>query len=185
MKETLVILGSPRKNGNSATLANKAIAGIVAAGGTYETYYLSGMNIRPCQACNACREKAANKCVIDDDMQSIYPKLLKADALLLTSPIYMFNVSAQLKLFLDRCYPVSQQLKGKRAGVVLTYEGDDEYDSGAVNAMNALKDEFNYAEVELAGIVHGRAAGAGEIAANAGLMDQAFKLGQMLINGTR
>ncbi|WP_371363956.1 hypothetical protein SRRS_48470 [Sporomusa rhizae] len=180
MNKTLVILGSPRKNGNSAILGNKVIEGITAAGGTYETFYLNGMNIRPCQACDSCKRNNLNTCVIKDDMHLLYPQLPEADSLLITSPIYMFNVSAQLKLFLDRCYAVSQALKGKRVGVVLTYGDSDEYKSGAINAINALKDEFNYAQANLVGIVHGNALAAGEIAANTRLMEQASALGKAL-----
>ena len=181
MKRVLVVLGSPRKNGNSATLAQRAIAGVCEAGGECEAFWLHGMNIRPCQACDTCRRHPEKRCVQKDDMHYIYDALEKADALLIASPIYMFTVTAQLKLFLDRCYAVDYMLKGKRTGILLTYGGEDERDSGAVNAIGALRDAFAYTETPIAGIVHGSADKPGEIAANTLVMDEAFALGKALV----
>jgi multimeric flavodoxin WrbA len=180
MSKVLIVLSSPRKNGNSTILAEKAAEGIAAAGGTSETIRLSELNIRPCQACGHCRRDPGG-CIVDDDMQRIYPMLNEADALLISSPIYMFNISAQLKLFMDRCYAVPQALVGMRVGVVLAYAGDDEYDSGAINAINALKDEYEYAQSKLVGIVHGSADEKGEIKKSTALLEQAVKLGKALI----
>ena len=156
MQKAIVILGSPRKNGNSTILANRAMEGMKAVGGTYEVFYLHGMNIHPCQACDSCKQDNLNECVVDDDMQLIYPKLVEADAILISSPIYMFTISAQMKLFMDRCYANYPVLNGKRIGVVLTYGGTDEYDSGAINAINTIKDQYGYIQSEIVGIVHGR-----------------------------
>lgn len=181
MKKAAIILGSPRKNGNSTILANRAIDGIQAAGGAYEVFYLNGMNIRPCQACDYCRKNDLWHCFIKDDMQHIYPRLEEADALLIASPIYMFSVSAQLKLFMDRCYAIPLALKEKRVGIVLTYGDVDEYVSGAINAINTLKDEYRYKQAEIVGILHGSAQEKGEIASNVQLMDQAFILGKALL----
>jgi multimeric flavodoxin WrbA len=181
MKKVLAILGSPRKNGNSATLAHRAIEGVCEAGGQCEAFWLHGMSIRPCQACDACRRQSEKRCVQKDDMQTLYDALEQADALLLASPVYMFTMSAQLKLFMDRCYAVPDALKGKRVGVVLAYGGDDETDSGAIHAMRAIEDNYAYQGAEVMGIVHGSADLPGEIAANAGVMDAAYALGRALI----
>ena len=75
-------------------------------------------------------------------MQTLYPKLREADAVLYATPIYWFTVSAQMKLFMDRCYgmfgesnePSDHVLSGKRIGIVLTYGDDDPFVSGAINA---------------------------------------------------
>lgn len=181
MNKAVVVLGSPRKNGNSTLLAQKAMQGIEAAGGSCKTFYLNGMNIRPCQACDACKRYPEKRCVQRDDMHAIYDALEESDILLMAAPIYMFTVSAQLKLFMDRCYAVFSALKGKRVGVIFTYGGNDESDSGAINAINTMKDEFSYAEADIIGIVHGSADGPGEIAANARVMDEAFALGKALV----
>lgn len=157
MKKTVVVLGSPRKKGNSAALAYKAIEGIDAAGGACEVFYLNGMSIKPCQACYYCKRNNKGQCVIKDDMQLIYPKLEEADSLLLASPIYMFSVTAQLKLFMDRCYAVTHALEGMKVGILLTYGEPDERASGVLNAVNTLRDEYNYSKSEIAGILYGSA----------------------------
>lgn len=180
MKKTVVILGSPRKKGNSSVLAYKAIEGIIAAGGTYEVFYLNGLNIRPCQACEFCKNNSRKQCAINDDMHYIYPKLDEADALLIASPIYMFSVTAQLKLFMDRCYANTQALKGKRIGILLTYGDPNENTSGVLNAVNTLMDEYNYTQSEIVGILYGSADEKGEIASNMQLMEQAYELGKTL-----
>lgn len=179
-KKAVVILGSPRKNGNSATLARQAASGFTSAGGSVETFYLNGMNIRPCQGCDHCRRHPEKGCFMKDDMKMIYDSLASADALLVAGPIYMFSVSAQIKLFMDRCYAVPAALYGKKIGILLTYNDVDIFESGAVNAIAALRDEYRYKQADIVGIVHGSANAAGEIAANKRVMDDAYALGQKI-----
>jgi len=182
MKNVVILLGSPRKNGNSATLAKQAEDGILSVGGTVETFYLNGMNIRPCQGCEHCRRRPEEGCAIRDDMQRIYPALKEAYAVLIASPIYMFSVTAQTKLFLDRCYAVSQSFAGKRIGILLSYGDVDEFESGAVNAIFSLRDEYRYKKAKIVGIVHGSADAIGEIASNQRVMEDAFQLGKTLVD---
>ena len=93
MKKILVVMGSPRERGNSAILAHNVIAGAKSAGADVESYYLHEMNIKPCDACGACRKNDNRECIIDDEMQELYPKLREADALVIASPIYYFTMS--------------------------------------------------------------------------------------------
>ena len=183
-QKIVVVLGSPRKNGNSATLAKRVIAGAEAAGAAVDSFYLHEMDIRPCRACDSCQEEIAKDCVVDDDMQRIYPGLRRADALVIASPIYWFNVSAQTKLFIDRCYalgsPQGHALAGKRIGIVLTYADADPFVSGAVNAIRAFQDAFNFIGARIVGLVYGSAWKAGEIQSNQPLMDKAYALGEKL-----
>ena len=75
-KKILVLLGSPRKKGNSTTLAKQIAQGAESAGAEVETVYLNGLDIKPCQGCYACKKKDSKGCVVDDDMQSLYPKII-------------------------------------------------------------------------------------------------------------
>lgn len=180
MKKVLVIMGSPKRKGNSAILAQNVIAGAKNIGAEVESFYLHKMNIKPCDACDTCLK--TGKCHINDDMQSIYPKLLETDALVIASPIYWFTVSAQTKLFMDRCYALGNLegygLKGKKIGIVLTYGDSDPFSSGAVNALRTFQDGFNYVGAHIVGMVYGSASKAGEIRSNQDLMDKAYELGQ-------
>jgi multimeric flavodoxin WrbA len=93
----------------------------------------------------------------------------------------MFNVSAQLKLFLDRTYAVPEAIRSKPVGILLTYADEDEIISGAVYAMNSLRDLCAYRGAMLTGIVHASASDAGEVTNNVRAMDEAFALGSALI----
>jgi multimeric flavodoxin WrbA len=184
--KVVILLGSPRRKGNSATLAEKVAAGAKAAGASVESFYLHGMNIKPCSACDACRGDIDTNCVIQDDMQILYPKLRAADAIVIASPIYWFTVSAQTKLFMDRCYALGgpagagYAFKGKRIGIVLTYEDTDPFTSGAVNALRMFQDGFDYVEAKIVGMVYGRAGKAGAIKSNRSLLREARELGKQL-----
>ncbi len=190
-KKIIIVKGSPRKSGNSATLAEQVAAGAQAAGAEVESFYLHGLDIQPCDACEACQGAADLDCIIDDDMQTLYPKVRQADAIVYASPIYWFTVSAQLKLFMDRCYSLGGEdyvedhaLAGKHIGVVLTYGGDDPYDSGAINAIRTFQDMFDYIPAKIVDIVYGYADAAGEIRRNEEVMEKARELGAKLASDT-
>jgi multimeric flavodoxin WrbA len=188
VKNVLILKGSPRQEGNSAILAEQAAAGAKQAGGQVETVSLHELDIRPCDACDMCQGSVDIDCVIEDDMQALYPKVRAADAIVYASPVYWFSVSAQLKLFIDRCYgiwdeeeaPEDSDLAGKKIGVVLTYGGNDPYESGAINAIRMFQDMFRYVPSEIVDIVYGYAMNEGEIKGNAEVMKRAFDLGTKL-----
>jgi multimeric flavodoxin WrbA len=180
---TIVILkGSPRERGNSSTLAEQVRAGAEAAGAAVETFYLHGMDIRPCDACDFCR--GTGICAIADDMHGLYPRLLAADALVLASPIYWFTYSAQLKACIDRWYALtsgkSDVFKGRPVGIVLTFADSDVYTSGAVNAIHAFESMFRYLEADFVGCVYGRLSRVGDAQKDAELMERARQLGEKL-----
>jgi multimeric flavodoxin WrbA len=184
-KKVLVVIGSPRKEGNSATLAKQVAAGAEASGAAAEIFYLHDMNIQPCTACDACRQETDGGCVLDDDMQPLYPKLREADALVIASPVYWFTVSAQTKLFMDRWYALGGHQEyaafaGKRIGIVLAYGDHDPFVSGAVNALRTFQDAFNYVGANIVGMIYGSATEAGEIGDNGDLMDKAYELGKQI-----
>ncbi len=183
-KKVLVAIGSPRRNGNSASLAKQVAAGAKVVGAKVETVFLQGMNIQPCTACDACRKKLKKDCIIKDDMRALYPKLKSADAIVIASPIYWFTISAQTKLFMDRWYALGGDdgyaLAGKKFAVVLAYADADPFTSGAVNALRTFQDAFNYIGAEVVGTVYGSAWKAGEIKKNKALMDSAYELGRKL-----
>ena len=186
-QKVLIVKGSPRKKGNSAVLAEQVAEGARSLGAEVETVILHDLDIEPCDGCGICRT-IGKGCHIDDDMQALYPKVREADALVLAGPVYFFTVTAQTKLFMDRCYAIvktgDNALAGKRVGIVLTYGGVDAFGSGAVNALRTFQDACNFLGAELAGTVYGRAAGPGEIRSNTKLMERAYALGQSLASGS-
>lgn len=98
--KVLTLLGSPRKGGNSDTLARLIGKSIEEGGGTVEYVYLNGLNLRPCQGCGGCEKSGV--CILKDDMGPIYDAVDQADRILLVSPVYFYGLSAQCKIFGDR-----------------------------------------------------------------------------------
>lgn len=96
----VMLLGSPRKNGNSETLARRVGDTVEQGGGSVGYVRLNDLDIRPCQGCGGC-EKTGN-CVIKDAMGDIYRQVDGADRILLVSPVYFYALSAQAKICGDR-----------------------------------------------------------------------------------
>lgn len=181
-KQILVFKGSPRQNGNSSTLADRAAQGAKAAGAQVEVFSLHQMHILPCDACDTCQETGV--CVLKDDMQVLYPRLTQADAIILASPIYWFTMNAQTKLFVDRWYALESSqgnsLKGKKFGILLTYGDSDPYSSGAINAIRTFQDMLHYIGADLHGLVYGTASDVGDVQKQPELLERAYKLGEAL-----
>jgi multimeric flavodoxin WrbA len=183
-KQVLVFMGSPRKEGNSAILAQQVVAGAEAAGARVESFFLHDLDIKPCDACDACRDHTVTDCVLDDDMKGIFPKLRQTDGIVIASPIYWFTVSGQTKLFMDRWYalggPEGHAFRGKKFGIVLTYADTDPFTSGAVNTLRTFQDALNFINATLVGMVYGSAWEAGEIKDNQEVMGKAYELGKKM-----
>ena len=98
----LIVLGSPRKNGNSEILA-KTIVETLAQEIPVDADYLrlTKYTTAPCIGCGGCEK--TGMCVVKDDMIEIYQRIDQADVILLTSPIYFYGPSAQIKAYIDRC----------------------------------------------------------------------------------
>jgi len=183
-RKILALLSSPRKKGNSTTLAKQIIKGAESEGAEIEAVRLHDMNISPCQACYVCQKKGSEGCAIDDDMQSLYPRLIEADTWIIASPVYWFNMSAQTKLFMDRCFALPAYNKnaftGKRIAIAMSYGDTDPFSSGCVNAFRTFQDAFRYVGAKIIGMVYGSAEAPGEIASNTALMEKAEELGKKL-----
>jgi multimeric flavodoxin WrbA len=186
-KRILVFMGSPRREGNSSILAKKVAEGAEAAGAEVESFFLHEMNVRPCDACDVCRDKTETDCILSDDLLEVFPKLRQADGIVIASPVYWFTVSAQTKLFMDRWYalggPEGYALKGKRFGIVLTYADEDPFTSGAVNALRTFQDALNFIGAKIVGMVYGSAWEAGKIRENREVMAKAYELGKKMAAG--
>ena len=184
-RKVVIVMGSPRKNGNSAALAEQVAEGARATGAEVQIFNLHEMDIKPCDGCNACQNGSGRDCHIKDDMQDLYPAIRQADAMVIAGPVYWYSVTAQTKLFIDRCYAIAKPgdnaLWRKRVGIVLVYGGADAFDSGAVNALRMFQDAFRGTGSRIVGMVHGSATMPGEVRGNAGLMEGAYDLGKRLV----
>ena len=142
----LVLMGSPRKNGNTTALAKVFIDEAEKLGNTCEAVYLYDKKIGPCLACRGCQsdwEKPA--CVQKDDMTEIIDKVMESDMIVFASPIYSWYCTAPTKAAMDRLvYCLNKYYggekgpsiwKGKKVAAVTTCgykteKGTDLWDEG-------------------------------------------------------
>jgi multimeric flavodoxin WrbA len=180
-EQVLVLKSSPRRNGNSNTLAQQLETGAKEAGARVESFMLHNMDIRPCDACDECQDTGV--CVVKDDMQKIYPLLESADAIAIASPVYWFTISAQAKACIDRWYALSHapgKFRDKRFGFLLTFADSDLYTSGGINAIHTFESMCRYLKAQIVGMVYGSAEEVGDINKQPELLQRAYQLGGKL-----
>ncbi|BEQ16713.1 flavodoxin family protein [Desulfoferula mesophila] len=100
MSRIVAIYGSPRREGNSALLTDQAVQGAREAGASVEKVVLRDLRISPCLELYGCKQ--GGRCVIQDDFQGLYDQCLASDAMILSSPIFFYTVSAHTKIMMDR-----------------------------------------------------------------------------------
>jgi multimeric flavodoxin WrbA len=170
--KALVLSSSPRRNGNSALLAQAVTEGLTEAGHETEFVFaddILGGFLRDCRKCR----KPDGECSIEDGFRSVFLNhYLPADGFIAATPIYWYGTSAQLKAFLDRTfcyyaasYPRSEQvisgMQGKRIGLVLSSEETFPMVSGAVICQ--IQEFSRYTRSTLVGIVHGYGNARGDV----------------------
>src|SRR5690242_13764760 len=97
------LLGSPRENGNSAAIANRLCTTAEGLGAEVHTIVLNKLQYRGCQGCMACKTKL-DRCALKDDLTEILDLIRETDILVLATPVYFWDVTSQLKTFLDRTF---------------------------------------------------------------------------------
>lgn len=150
--EVLILNSSPRKNGNSDVLCEQFAKGAKESGHSVEKLDLREMNLSPCRACYACMKE--HICAIRDDMAGIFAKMQAADVIVLSSPVYFYSVSAQMKTLIDRCLVNHKSLAGKKFYYIITaadprHEAADETIAAFRGFLRCLPD------AEEAGILYG------------------------------
>lgn len=96
-------VGSPRKKGNTTTIVNEVLRGAAEAGAETKIFNLNELGIRGCQACYKC-QTPEGKCVQQDGMAPLYDEIFSADAVVIGTPVFMFQVTGQTKIFIDRLF---------------------------------------------------------------------------------
>lgn len=173
--------GSPRAHGNTRTLLDEVLRGAKSKGATCEVVDVGSADIGPCKACQSCSKQG--RCVQEDDMQKMYPKILEADVLVLGTPVYFWGPSAQMKTFIDRWYALvsgkgRNGLRGKKAVVVTAYGDSDP--STAQHVVGMFRTACHYIGIDLVGILGVTALASGDAAGNEEALREAFELGQRL-----
>ena len=175
-KNVLIISSSPRKGGNSETLAASFAKGVEEAGHKVETVYLREKNYSFCKGCLACLK--VGHCVIGDDAVEIAARMHDADVLVFATPVYYYSVSGQLKTMLDRSNPLFGTDYAFTKAYLLATAAEDESETveGTVKAVQGWVDCFD--RCELAGTVFaGGVTDVGEIAGHPAL-EKAHQMGK-------
>lgn len=124
------INGSPRSKGNTRHLVEQVLKGAKEAGAATSIYNLNEMSFKGCQGCMACKSKG--KCVQNDDLTPVLDEIAEADGIVLGTPVYMWQMTGQLKLMLDRFLAflnpdfTSRLKPGKKAVLAVTQGAPDE-----------------------------------------------------------
>lgn len=153
MKKVIVVTSSPRKGGNSETLAQKFAEGAIAAGNDVQFVAVRDVNLKFCTGCMYCQSHG--KCVLDDGMNALYDSFQNADVIAFATPVYYYAVCGQLKTFLDRLNPLYTR-KNKFKDVYLlatSAEDDNAAMDGCVKDIQGWIDCFD--GVKLKGVIRG------------------------------
>ena len=108
------IYGSPRKGGNSDLILDNALEGAQQQGVHVKRIYVRDLHMSGCVECGGCDK--TGKCVIQDDMQDVYPLLDDADIIMLSSPIFFYGLSSQVKALVDRAQAIWSRKRLQKNG---------------------------------------------------------------------
>lgn len=181
----LGVLGSPRIGGNSDILLEQALSGAREMGAKVEKIILSRKKISGCLDCTKCNETGV--CIIKDDMPAIHRKILEADAIIHSVPLYFWAMTAQMKAYLDRWCAFfdgswnwhtayAPMMKGKKIGLI-TVCGDPNVHT-ADPIVHSFRATCKFSGLKLLTVVRASAYGKGEIDKNEKAKKEAHGLGR-------
>lgn len=184
----LGIMGSPRRHSSTEILLDRVLLGAEQMGAEVDKVVVSEIKVHPCMEIYACRREG--KCAIKDDMEWLYVKLLEADHIVFSSPIFFYGLTSQAKAIVDRCqalwvrkYTLGMGMGDKRVrrGVFVSVgatRGEKLFDG----AVLTVKYFFNATGVKYAGdlLIKGIEHEA-QIREHATALQDAFRLGQWLV----
>ncbi len=186
----LALACSPRKDGNTALLAGRALAACQTAGCKTEFLYLADYRYAPCRACGGCY--ATGRCIVKDDAGLIFDKILVADCLILAAPIFSMGICAQAKMFIDRAQQfwaakyvlgksvIAEKERPARRGILISCAGTTL--SGVFDgAIRVVKYFFKMLEINLiATLCYAGVDKKGDILKNPAALEEVYNLGREL-----
>lgn len=187
----MIILGTARKNGNTANVANWVAEGAREAGAEVEMIDASKLNVKSngCLHCLGCQKSDEYRCVVGDDASSVVAKMFEKDVVVLATPVYFGGVSAQIKQVIDRMYCLIKVLDGPYTvcpdikdisfALVATSGGDENYGMGLLSQhMKGVMMGLGKTLKEL--IVTGAPAEPAEIKSDGSIKERAVAFGRDL-----
>jgi multimeric flavodoxin WrbA len=193
-RKLLVLVGSPRRAGNSATLALAVQRGAEEPGARVTVRFVDDFISSFLRDCRACR-RADGECSIDDRFRALFfEDFLPSDGVVFCSPVYWYGLSAQTKAFFDRtfCYyaasypnsaRVIEQMSRKRIGLILASE--ETYPGASLGIIHQIQEYARYTHSEFVGVVRGVGNSRGEVTRDPGdPMLAAEQLGREIFDRT-
>ena len=191
--KVLAFAGSPRRHGNSETLLDWVLGGMVDPYVVIEKVALDEANINPCRGCNACEK--LNKCVQRDGLDIYHDKIIEADIILLSSPIYCMGIASQAKALIDRAQVfrsrkyvlklpvVPPERRGKRLGVFLATAGQnwDHVFNAAVPSVKCFYHVIDIRDADISYLMINNVDEKGAIDRHPTAHEDADKLGRSLV----
>lgn len=175
----LAIVGSARLKGNTNYLVDQALAEAGKLGADTEKLVLSKYEVKPCLGHENCA--SFESCLQKDDTGWILDRFCQADAVILATPVYYYNVSAQMKAFIDRnyfLYKHGRKSAAKAVGVLVVAESEGIEDT--LKTMKLFINESLDIDSKNVFVVSGYAGRAGEVKNNLTLVESARKLGRQM-----
>ncbi|OHD12125.1 MAG: NADPH-dependent FMN reductase [Spirochaetes bacterium GWD1_27_9] len=177
--KVLGFVGSPKKEGNTKVLVETILKGASDAGAETEIFNLNEANIMPCQSCYACKGNDG-KCVLKDDMQKFYEKIDQADAFVLGSPVYMWQMTAQTKLFTDRLFAVFKMGQTHKAKLILGYTCGNESSNLFSSYFDYTKNMFDFLGFKVSDVICADNTGNKPVKDNQEIIEKALNTGKKL-----
>lgn len=143
-----ILNGSP-KAANTAAMADAFAEGAKEAGHEVEILHVGKMKIAGCLGCEYCHGKGAGTCIQKDDMEKVMPAYKDADMIVFASPIYYFDMTAQLSAAIQRVYAIGKPVKASKAALLLSSASPNPYDG----AIATFKGYCAFTGIENAGII--------------------------------
>ena len=137
-KNILILSASPRKGGNSDILCDQFAKGAEEAGHQVEKIRVQEKKIASCLACYGCRDTGV--CVQKDDMAEILEKMVEADVLVLSTPVYFYSMDGQLKTLIDRTLPRYTEIQDKEVYFIATAAAGKGAMERTMDAMEGFTD---------------------------------------------
>ncbi len=176
MKNVVIISSSPRKDGNSETLARQFEKGAKSAGHSVQFITLRDYSLGYCKACYVCEK--TGKCFQNDGMNEINEKLMNADVIVLATPVYFYSMSGQLKVMIDRLVPSYTMINADIYLIATQWDSDKAIMENTFNAIRGCtKDCFENCQEK--GVIYGVSlTEKGDAENNIEYMNQALEMGK-------
>lgn len=189
VKRVLGICGSPVIGSSTEILVREVLNGAASKGSETDYIFLNELDIIPCQACGQSPDDGY--CFFNDGMDAVYEKFDRCDAIVVGSPVYFDSVSAQTKLFIDRCNcfraykpdmkEIFPRMEKRRKGAIVLVGGErEEYE----HARRVIGGFFVWANIESTGVItyaHGSWE-KGSVKNEMGILKEGFNLGIELVS---